>query len=92
VDTANWLGQTMTFEEDKRRTLNRIKALRIMNYLGMVAWHRDVLGGAKQKLRLMHPLGLIWLILMISFYVIAYGLLTVSKDIPHVIREDTVWW
>jgi len=58
----------------------------------MVAWHKDALGGAKQKLRILHPLGTVWLILMILIYTLWYGISTVSKDLPYLIREDTVWW
>jgi len=82
----------MTFEEDKQRTLNRIKALRVMNYLGMVAWHEGNLGGAKQKIRILHPLGLVWFTLMILFYTVWYGVSTVFQELPHVMSEDTVWW
>lgn len=81
----------MTFEETKRRKLQRMIVLRIMNALGMVAWHDDGYGEAKQYLRLIHPLAWVWILIAAIYGIFAQGVPETIKDIRDSIKYDTVW-
>ena len=81
----------MTFEETKRRKLQRITGLRIMNALGMVAWSVDEYGEAKQYLRLLHPFTWVWVLLMVVFGTFVQGVPATVIDIRYSLKHDTVW-
>jgi hypothetical protein len=80
------------FEDDKAAKLKRILPLRIMNMLGMIAWREDSYHCANQKLRLLHPLVWLYLIVMLPLFVILHGVVEVSKEIKSLFRDETVWW
>lgn len=82
----------VTFEETKRRKLNRMLGLRIMNALGMIAWRADEYGEAKQYLRILHPLSWPWFIGMILFAVVMYGGIEVWQELKTFWRNEWVWW
>ena len=81
----------LSYEEIKKRKLKRLWGLRIMSWLGMVGW-RNVSGDPKQKLRLLHPLTIPWILLLVVLYVFAYGFFGVWRDTKEVLLEETVWW
>ena len=82
----------MTYEETKQRKLKRMLGLRIMNWLGMIAWHDDVYGEAKQHLRLIHPLTYVWIAVMFVYGSVMQGIPETVRDIGYSIKNDTVWW
>lgn len=82
----------MTFETDKRRKLKRMLELRIMNALGMIAWRRDTYGEAQQKIRLLHPLSLVWIVLMFLFGFVMCGVPETIRALSNSLNNDTVWW
>jgi hypothetical protein len=79
------------FEKDKASKLKRILPLRIMNAIGMVAWQEDRYGCAKQKIRMLHPLSWPWIIALVLFAVVMYGVVEVGKELKR-LPEDMVWW
>jgi hypothetical protein len=80
------------FEEDKADKLKRLIGLRIMSALGMIAWQADGYGGASQKIRMLHPLSWPWVIGVILFAVVAYGVIEVWQELKTLWRNDCVWW
>jgi hypothetical protein len=80
------------FEEDKKEKLDRLIGLRIMNFLGMISWKESIYQGADQKIRLLHPFSWIWILLVVSFGIIAYGIIEVSKEFKDLWKNETVWW
>ena len=80
------------FEEDKADKLKRILPLRIMNALGMIAWQEDSYSCAEQRLRRLHPLSWVWLLVMTLAALVMIGVPETVKDVKRAIREDTVWW
>jgi len=80
------------FAEDKADKLNRLRGLRIMNALGMIAWHKDSYGGANQKIRMLHPLSWPWVIGVILFAVVAHGVIEVWQELKTLWRDQCVWW
>jgi hypothetical protein len=80
------------FAEDKADKLKRLAGLRIANALGVIAWREDRYGCAQQLLRLLHPLSWIYLMLVIQYSVVAYGVIEVSKELKNLWRDETVWW
>lgn len=89
---AFWGSNMDYFAEDKANKLKRILPLRIMNALGMIAWHKDSYGCAIQKIRMLHPLSWLWAAVMILAAVVMHGLLEVSKELKTLWRDDCVWW
>jgi hypothetical protein len=83
---------TNNFEEDKAGKLERLKVLRLMYYLGMVTFIPDKYGGAEQKLRLLHPLSWFWVVMFLTLYLIAYGVVTLYEEAGSELRNTTVWW
>ena len=81
----------MTYEETKQRKLKRMLGLRIMNAIGMVAWH-DVDGEAKQRLRLIHPLTWVWVVVMAVYGTMLQGIPDTVSDLQHSLKYDTVWF
>jgi len=81
---------TVTYEETKQRKLKRIKGLRVMNALGMVAWRDDGNGEAKQHLRLIHPLSWAWILGVCAFGILFQGIPDTVSDIRHCISNETV--
>ena len=79
------------FEKDRAAKLKRIRALRIMNAIGMIAWREDRYGCAEQRLRMLHPLSWPWVIALVLFAVGMHGVLEVWKEIKR-LPEDMVWW
>lgn len=79
------------FEEDKTDKLKRMRGLRIMHAIGMVAWREDRYGYAEQKLRMLHPLSWPWMILMILLAVVMHGVIEVWEEIKR-LPEEMVWW
>lgn len=80
-----------TFELAKADKLKRMRGLRIMNALGMIAWRGDVYGCAAQKLRMLHPLSWPWVIALVLFAVVMHGVIEVWEEIKR-LPEDMVWW
>lgn len=80
-----------TFELAKADKLKRMRGLRIMNALGMIAWRGDVYGCAEQKIRMLHPLSWPWVITLILVAVVMHGVIEVAKEIKR-LPEDMVWW
>lgn len=80
-----------TFELAKADKLKRMRGLRIMNALGMIAWRGDVYGCAEQKLRILHPLSWPWVIVLVLFAVVMHGVIEVWEEIKR-LPEDMVWW
>jgi len=79
------------FEEDKADKLKRLRGLRIMHAIGMVAWREDRYGCAEQKLRMLHPFSWPWMILLILLAVVMHGVIEVWKEIKR-LPEEMVWW
>lgn len=79
------------FEEDKAGKLKRLRGLRIMHAIGMVAWREDRYGCAEQKLRMLHQFSWPWMILMILIAVVMHGVIEVWKEIKR-LPEEMVWW
>ena len=79
------------FEEDKADKLKRLRGLRIMHAIGMVAWREDRYGYAEQKLRMLHPLSWPWMILMILLAVVMHGVIEVWEEVKR-LPEEMVWW
>lgn len=82
----------MTYEETKQRKLKRLVGLRIMNWLGMVAWQDDGYGEAKQHLRLIHPLTWFWIAAVCILGIFIQGIPDTISDIKHSLKYDTVLW
>lgn len=82
----------MTFEADKRRKLDRMLGLWILNALGMVAWRRSAYGEAEQKIRLLHPLSWVWIVAMFLGGFVLYGVPSTLTDLWQSLKHDTVWW
>lgn len=80
------------FEESKADTLNRLPVLRFMNVIGMIAWREDRYGGAKQWLRMLHPLSWVWLIVMVLFASVMHGVVEVWEEVKTLWRDKCVWW
>jgi hypothetical protein len=80
------------FAEDKADKLERIWPLRIINALGMLAWHKDSYGCADQKLRRLHPLSWVWFLIMILAALFMAGVPETVKAVKRSFRDDTVWW
>jgi len=79
------------FEKDRAAKLKRMPMLRIMNYIGMIAWRGDRYGGAEQRLRMLHPLSWPWVIALVLFAVVMHGVVEVWEEIKR-LPEDMVWW
>ena len=79
----------MTFEETKARKLHRKPVLRVFNAIGMVAWV-DEYGEAAQRLRLIHPLSWVWLVVMASYGIVAQGIPETVKDLRYCLKHETV--
>ena len=79
------------FEKDRAAKLKRMRGLRIMNSIGMVAWREDRYGCAKQKLRMLHPLSWPWIITLVLAAVVMHGVVEVAKEIKR-LPEEMVWW
>lgn len=82
----------MTFEDDKRRKLDRMFGLRVLNALGMVAWRRSAYGEADQKIRLLHPLSWVWAAAVFLFGVVMYGVPGTIRELSYSFKNDVVWW
>ena len=79
------------FEKDRAAKLKRMRGLRIMNSIGMVAWREDRYGCAEQKLRMLHPLSWPWIIMLVLVAVVMHGVIEVWEEIKR-LPEDMVWW
>lgn len=79
------------FEQDRAAKLKRMRGLRIMNTIGMIAWREDRYGCAAQKLRMLHPLSWPWVIALVLFAVVMHGVIEVWEEIKR-LPEDMVWW
>lgn len=82
----------MDFQDTKRRKLNRMRGLRIMNALGMIAWREDSYGEAHAKLRLVHPFTALWINAMLAYGIFAQGVPETVSDIRYSLKHDTVWF
>jgi hypothetical protein len=82
----------MTFEEAKKRKLKNSFWLRLMNYVGMVYWHKDISEDAKQKLRLLHPFTWVWVPVVYFVIFLVCGVVEATKDLKEFWLEETVWW
>jgi hypothetical protein len=83
---------THTFASDKAAKLKRLPLLRVMNAIGMVAWKEAAYNDAEQKMRLLHPLT--WLFIVVSFFVHAFmqGVPSTVEDLRDTIKNDAVWF
>jgi hypothetical protein len=81
-----------SFEKDKRDKLRRMIFLRIFNAIGMVAWRPDGYGGAKQYMRMIHPLNWIWLFVAIVYAVFMQGVPSTISDFRGMMRNEMVLW
>lgn len=80
------------FEDDKARKLKRLLGLRLMNYLGMIAWQETKYKEARQNLRRLHPFAWIWALFCFLAYGLAYGFIEVFSELKTIWKEETVWW
>lgn len=80
-----------SFEQDRAAKLKRLRGLRIINALGMIAWREDRYGCAEQKLRMLHPLSWPWMIMLVLLAVVMHGAVEVAKEIKR-LPEEMVWW
>lgn len=79
------------FQKDRAEKLKRLRGLRIINTLGMIAWREDRYGCAEQKLRMLHPLSWPWMIALVLLAVVMHGAVEVAKEIKR-LPEEMVWW
>ena len=79
------------FQKDRAEKLKRLRGLRIINALGMIAWREDRYGCAEQKLRMLHPLSWPWMIALVLLAVVMHGAVEVAKEIKR-LPEEMVWW
>ena len=82
----------VTFEETKQRKLKRMVGLRIMNALGMVAWRKDQNGEADQKLRLVHPLTWVYIVVMSAASLVMEGFPRTVRDVRSFLKNSAVWF
>jgi len=82
----------MTFEDCKKRKLDRKVGLKIMNFLGMVKWKPCNYNGARQYLRRLHPLTWVWFSVVVVGGILMYGYFEVKSEVGSMIKDDTVWW
>lgn len=80
-----------SFEQDRAAKLKRLRGLRIINALGMIAWREDRYNCAEQKLRMLHPLSWPWMITLVLLAVVMHGVVEVTKEIKR-LPEEMVWW
>lgn len=80
------------FEETKRRKLQRMTGLRIMNALGMITWRADEYGEANQRLRLLHPITWLWVVVAFVYGILAQGVPETIRDVRYSLKHDTVWF
>jgi hypothetical protein len=88
---AFWGNNMTTFEQDKAGKLKRLRGLRIMNAIGMIAWREDRYGCAEQRLRMLHPLTWPYVLLMLIAGILLHGLIEVVKEAKN-LRNELVWW
>ena len=81
----------MIYEETKRRKLKLQPTLRIMNTIGMIAWRNDGYGEAEQRLRLIHPLSWLWIVIMLLVSLFSQGVPDTLKDLKYNLENETVW-
>lgn len=79
------------FEQDRAAKLKRIRPLRIMNAIGMIAWREDRYGCADQRLRILHPLTWPYVLVVLVVAVVAHGVIEVVKEAKN-LRDELVWW
>jgi hypothetical protein len=82
----------VTFEQDKAKKLKRLPALRVMNALGMMRWDLSEYGTAEQRLRLLHPLTWPYLVAVVVYGVLMYGIPETWYSLRQDIETDTVMW
>jgi len=82
----------MTYEETKRRKLNRKPVLRIFNALGMISWRKNSYNEATQHLRMTHPLSWVWVAVMIVIGVFSQGIPETYRDIRDIWLREMVWF
>ena len=80
------------FEIEKKRKLDRLLLLRLMDALGMISWKKCDVEYAKQKLRLLHPLSPIWFVVIITFGIFTEGVINTYKELSYSLKNDTVWF
>jgi hypothetical protein len=80
------------FERVKAAKMKRMVVLRIMCYLGAVAWEETVYDYAQQKMRLLHPLSIVWVIATFVIACFMQGIPETIKESKQAIKYDTVWW
>ena len=82
---------TVKFQETKQKKLKRILMLRIMNTLGMIAWREDSFGEAQQKIRMIHPLAWVWLVIMVLYGILYMGIPQTFRELRGIFKEEVVW-
>jgi hypothetical protein len=80
------------FSESKSAKLKRKPVLRLFNALGMVHWELDDYGEAQQYLRILHPLSLLWFLVMAIIAIITYGIPKGCEDLRYCMKYETVWF
>jgi hypothetical protein len=80
-----------TFKADKSALLKKSNLLRIMNYIGMIAWNEDDYGDAKEKLRLIHPLTWLYILCVILGSILEFWA-KMFGDLKETLKNDTVWF
>jgi nicotinamide riboside transporter PnuC len=76
----------------KAEKLKRMPLLRVLNALGLFAWKETAYDYAEQKLRLLHPLS--WIFIVVTFFVGGFveGFPGVAKELKQSFKHDTVWF
>lgn len=80
------------FSESKANKLKRKPVLRLFNALGMVHWELDDYGEAQQYLRILHPLSLLWFLVLALMVIMAYGIPKGWEDLQYYMKYETVWF
>jgi hypothetical protein len=80
------------FHQTKKDKMDRMPLLRVFNLLGIISWVEDRWGEADQKIRLVHPLSWIWIIVVFLYGVVASGVPSAIEDIKTCLKEETVWF
>lgn len=80
------------YEKDKARQLARLPGLRFANAIGMVAWREGPYSSAEQRLRLIHPLSWLMILIWIVFAAFFEGVPQMVRDLCDSLKRDTVWF
>jgi nicotinamide riboside transporter PnuC len=76
----------------KAAKLKRMPMLRVLNALGLFAWKETAYDYAEQKLRLLHPLSWIFIVVTVFVGVLMEGVPGIVKELKQSFKDDTVWF